>query len=101
MALSEAIYLKNLLFELVGKSGSIILYNDNVSAQKLAVNPVFHKRSKHIIIRHHFVRDAVNDGHIVLRYLCTNKMCADILTKSLNSTKHSYFMRNLGLNLND
>lgn len=41
---------------------SIKLFNNNVSAQKLATNPVFHARTKRINIRHHFVREVVESG---------------------------------------
>lgn len=57
----EAIYLRNLLAEITGsnKIGSVKLFNDNLGAQRLATNTVFHKRSKHIGVRHHFIRDVV------------------------------------------
>lgn len=73
------------------------MYNDNMSAQKLAVNPVHHKRSKHIDIRHHFIREAICNNYIKLVYLCTEEMSADILTKNLNVTKHNKFVNSLGL----
>ena len=38
-----------------------VLWEDNQGAIALAKNPVFHKRTKHIQIRYHFVRDAVDD----------------------------------------
>ena len=46
---------------------------DSQSAQDLAVNPVFHKRSKHIAIKFHWVREHVNpDGEYgtALRSTC-------------------------------
>ncbi|CAG4960563.1 unnamed protein product [Colias eurytheme] len=59
-ACKEAIYLKNLFSEIVnGFDYVITLYNDNQGAQKLTENPLFHKRTKHIDVRHHFVREAV------------------------------------------
>lgn len=71
--------------------------SDNLSAQKLSVNPLYHKRSKHIDIRHHFIRDAVNDGNVKLKYLPTSKMMADVLTQSLSSTKHYKFVTEFDL----
>ncbi|XP_057671346.1 uncharacterized protein LOC130903102 [Diorhabda carinulata] len=58
-AAKEAIYLRNLLFEITGEFDCINIFNDNQSAQKLACNPDFHDRSKHIDIRYHFVIDAL------------------------------------------
>lgn len=96
-ASKEAIYLKNLLFEIVGKTEPIVLFNDCQSAQKLALNPIFHRRSKHIDIRYHFVREAVTNNFIKIAYLETAEMPADILTKSLGSVKHSYLKKKLGI----
>lgn len=96
-ASKEAIYLKNLLFEILGYSETIILYNDCQSAQKLILNPVYHRRSKHIDIRYHFVREAVANKFIKVDYLETKEMPADIFTKSLGSFKHKYFTKKLGI----
>ncbi|XP_076634304.1 LOW QUALITY PROTEIN: uncharacterized protein LOC143348207 [Colletes latitarsis] len=63
----------------------LTVYNDNASALKLAKNPVYHARTKHVAIRHHFIRDIINEGKIKLKHLCTDEMIADILTKGLNN----------------
>lgn len=96
-ACKEAIYLKNLQFEITKKLYSIDLYNDNQSAQKLAFNPVFHKRTKHIDIRYHFCRDCVSKGIVNLKYMSTAEMPADLLTKALCSIKHHKFLDKLGI----
>lgn len=96
-ATKEAIYLRNLLFELTGRLDCIEIYNDNQSAQKLANNPIFHDRSKHIDIRYHFLRDAVLENKISLKYLSTEEMVADILTKPLQNVKNKKFLGYLGL----
>lgn len=99
MALSEAskeaMYLRNLICELTGDLKCITIFNDNQSAIKLSANPVFNKRSKHIDVRHHFVREAVASGFISVKYLQTTQMPADILTKSLCSAKHLKFLHDL------
>lgn len=101
MALSEAakegIYLGNLVQELIDSCTNVILYSDNQSALKLSSNPVFHKRSKHIDIRHHFIRETIESGKIETKYLESNEMPADILTKALGTTKHYKFMSLLGI----
>lgn len=98
-ASKEAVFLKNFLGELIGGYKSILLYNDNQSAQKLAANPVTHKRSKHIDVRYHFVREVVAKGDIELQYMPTDSMVADVLTKALASPKHNQFVTELGLEL--
>lgn len=69
------------------------LFGDNLSAQKLAKNPVFHDRTKHIDIRHHYVRKVVDSGLVKLKHLSTTDMAADILTKGLASAKHEKCLR--------
>ena len=46
------------------KFDEILLLYDNESAVKIATNLVQHSRTKHIDIRHHFLRDHVNKGDI-------------------------------------
>ena len=61
----ELLWLKRLLDELGGKGIEVpTLYVDNVSAVKLAKNPEFHKRSKHVEVRYFFVRECYQDGRI-------------------------------------
>ncbi|XP_045466761.1 secreted RxLR effector protein 161-like [Harmonia axyridis] len=96
-AVKEAIYLKNLLFELVRFKDRIVVFNDNQGAQKLLANPSNHCRTKHIDVRHHFVRDCVDQKQINVQYISTDEMVADILTKGLNNVKNSNFCSKLGL----
>lgn len=99
-AAKEAIYLRNLLYELTGNENCIALYNDNQSAQKLSANPVFHSRSKHIDVKHHFIREVVSSGNVRVFYMSTSSMPADLLTKGLCKTKHFSFIDKLGLAVN-
>ena len=92
----EAIYIKSFLKE-IGIDMKIIIFNDNQSARLLTQNTVFHDRTKHIDLKHHAVRDAVKNNKFEIRYLPTEKMVADVLTKSLNKQKHLFCCRGLGL----
>ena len=60
---------------------------DNESAIKIAYNPVQHQRTKHIEIRHHFIRDQVARGDIEISYVGTNDQLADIFTKPLDEAR--------------
>jgi hypothetical protein len=101
MALSEgckeAIFLQGLLEELFDVKESVILCNDNQGAERLTVNPMVNRRSKHIDIRHHFIRDKVGTGDICVKYVPTDDMVADILTKGLHGPKFTKFVSGLGL----
>lgn len=65
-ALKEATYLNRLLSE-IGICGEnpILLKVDNQGAMKLAVNPVYHNRTKHIDIKYHHVREVISRGEIL------------------------------------
>nr|CAH66560.1 OSIGBa0113K06.6 [Oryza sativa] len=60
---------------------------DNDSAIKIANNPVQHSRTKHIDIRHHFLRDHVAKCDIVISHIRTEDQLADIFTKPLDETR--------------
>ena len=92
----EALFLRSLL-ELVDEGKCVPLFNDSQSAQKLALNQRYHSRTKHIDIRHHFIREAIQSDQIELKYLPTDEMIADVLTKSLGKVKHQTFTQELGL----
>ncbi|GJT45209.1 hypothetical protein Tco_0953924 [Tanacetum coccineum] len=61
----------------------IPLYCDNKSAIALCCNDVQHSRSKHIGIRHHFIREQMENRVVELYFVETNYQLADILTKAL------------------
>jgi hypothetical protein len=62
----------------------IPLLCDNESAIKIAYNPCEQSRTKHIDIRHHFLRDHAIKRDIVISHVETNDQLADIFTKSLD-----------------
>lgn len=73
------------------------LHCDNVSAIKLARNPVFHARSKHIELHHHYVRERVLAGEIKVGYLRTEEQTADVLTKALSQPTLEKHRRAMGI----
>ncbi|KAK1397800.1 hypothetical protein POM88_007663 [Heracleum sosnowskyi] len=62
----------------------IPIYCDNTSAIAISYNPVQHSRTKHIDIRHHFIREHVEQETVKLIYVPTDKQLADIFTKPLD-----------------
>lgn len=97
-AAKEAIYLIGFMKELnLDALTSVVIYNDNQGTGELARNSVYHGRSKHIDIRHHFIREALTSRSLRLKYKPTEQMTADVLTKALGSEKHLFCVRGLGL----
>jgi hypothetical protein len=69
------------------KFDCIPLLCDNEIAIKIATNPIQHKRTKHIDICHHFLRDHVSKGAIVIESVRTDDQLVDIFTKPLDETR--------------
>lgn len=102
MALSftvqELLWLRQLMLEVdphsVIKSSDI--FCDNRGAIQLAKNSVTNPRSKHIDVRHHFLREHVESGIVNVMYTPSENMLADSLTKPLNRIKHEACVQNFG-----
>jgi hypothetical protein len=56
---------------------------DSKSALALTKNPIFHERSKHIQVRHHFIRGYLEEWSLKAGYINTKEQLADLLTKPL------------------
>lgn len=98
-ATQEAIWLKEFGKELDStlEKQTIVIACDNQSAIKLAETDGFRARSKHIDVRHHHIRDRIENGTIEVRYLPTEEMVADSLTKAVTGSKHNYCSERMGL----
>jgi hypothetical protein len=59
---------------------------DNQSAIELSKNPVFRDCTKHIAIRHHFIREKVSEKDIEVSHVASSDQLADIFTKPLGRT---------------
>jgi hypothetical protein len=75
---AQILYMKQTLLDYGVVLEKVPLLCDNESAVKIANNPVQHSRTKHIDIRHHFLRDHVAKGDIILEGVRTEDQLADI-----------------------
>jgi hypothetical protein len=89
--MQEIVWLRGVLEELgLPMFEPTPFFLDSQSAQDLAMNPVFYKRSKHVAIKYHWVRQHVIGGIFGtcrLCHVCTDDMSADIFTKALSGPK--------------
>ncbi len=76
-------HVTQLLIDFNMTQGPLNVYEDNEGAIKLTKNWSFTRRTKHIDIRHHFVRNLVEDGMIKICHIKTDRQPADALTKAL------------------
>jgi len=93
---TEVKWLRHLLQDLhVSSPSPPVLLCDNQSSIFLAVNPVSHKRSKHIDLDYHFVRELVTSRVLTIRYVPTHLQIAEIFTKSLSHLAFIFFRSKL------
>lgn len=96
-ATKEVIWIQRLM-ESVGAAAvghATELRLDNQGSIKLIKNPEFHKRTKHIDVRFHFIRDIYSKGNIIINYVPSSQQLADILTKALPRNKFEENRQNL------
>ena len=99
-AAKEAVWIRNFINDLRIPGihvESIPLYIDCNSALRLTHNPEFHSKSKHIDVKHHFIREKVEEGVIVTKRVNTRDNLADILTKPLPRETHENLVTRLGM----
>jgi hypothetical protein len=96
---AQILYMKQSLLDYGVVLDRVPLLCDNESAVKIANNPVQHSRTKHIVIRHHFLRDHVAKGDIVLCGVLSEEQLADIFTKPFD--ENTFCMLRSELNVLD
>ena len=102
MIAQELMWIRQVLdFMGFNQSNPTVVYADNQSAIKMALNPKSHGRTKHVDVRMHYIREQVKNGNIRLEYISTEEMTADMLTKNLGRRKFEYFRNKIMEDFND
>ncbi|EGD83144.1 hypothetical protein PTSG_12080 [Salpingoeca rosetta] len=84
-AAQDVVFLRQLLMDLgEPEAGATKMLTDNQAAIAIGNDHVTKPRTKHIRVRHHFVRELIADGTIVLQHCPGTQMDADALTKALD-----------------
>lgn len=99
-ATQDAVWLKNFLDHLkIVKLASdlVTIYRDNTTAIAVAKKPKYHGKTKHIKMRYHYIRKAINDHDVILKHISTNSMVADPLTKPIARDAFIRHVKSLGL----
>jgi hypothetical protein len=84
---AQLLWMKQTLRDFGCEQSKIPLLCDNEGAIKLADNPINHSRTKHIDIRHHFLRDHQAKGDVVVQHVRTQFQLVDIFTKPLDESR--------------
>ncbi|WJX67153.1 hypothetical protein P8452_51646 [Trifolium repens] len=94
---SQLVWMKQMLKEYDVEQDAITLYCDNLSAKYISKIPVQHSKTKHIDIRHHFIRDLVENKVVTLEHGGTKDQVADIFTKALDAVQFETLRGKLGI----
>eukprot|EP00253_Pinus_taeda_P006858 PITA_06858 len=94
----QAVWMKRMLRSLCQEQEKgTVIFCDNSSAIALSKNYVFHKRTKHIDTKFHYIGELVNNGEIVLKYWRTEEQVPNILTKPLGQKSFEFLRKCLGM----
>lgn len=97
-ATKELVWLKYFMEEITNTKNFVMhLLVDNQSAIRLIKNSELHKRSKHIEVRHLFVREKYQEGFFKLNYVPTREQLADIFTKGLTKVVFDGLSKGIGM----
>nr|GEW81397.1 copia protein [Tanacetum cinerariifolium] len=96
-ACQQALWMKQALIDYDVRLDDFPIICDNKGATDLRKNPLQHSRTKYNEIRHHFLRDNVQKGHISIEKVLSVDNIADILTKHLKRESFNYLLLGLGM----
>ena len=92
-AIKEVMRLKGLVSKLLGSDVKAILMRDSQSAIYLLKNQAHHKRTKHIDVRLHFIREIIEKHDVILTKVSGEENAADMFTKAVPFAKLKYCMK--------
>ncbi|MCH79603.1 putative gag-pol polyprotein [Trifolium medium] len=98
---SQLVLMKEMLKEYNVEQEVITLFCDNLSAINISKDSSQHSRTKHIVIRHHFIRDSVEENVLALEQVDTEEQLADIFTKALDAVQFENLRGKLGICLHE
>ncbi|GJT54875.1 hypothetical protein Tco_0989929 [Tanacetum coccineum] len=96
-ACQQALWMKQDLVDYGIRLDDIPIMCDNNGAIDLSKNSVQHSRTKHIEIRHHFLRNNVQKGNISIEKVSSEDNIADIISKPLKREPFNYLCLGLGM----
>ncbi|GKE42593.1 putative ribonuclease H-like domain-containing protein, partial [Tanacetum coccineum] len=94
---SWVLWMQNQLFDYGFNFMNTDIHIDNESTICIVKNPVFHSKTKHIQIRHHFIRDCYDQRLINVVKVHTDDNVADLLTKGFDLARFNSLVVNIGM----
>ena len=96
-AIKEAIWLRGLVSDLGLMQDETVVYYDSQSAIRLTKNQMYHKRTKHINVRYHFIREIISQGTVMMKKIGTVDNPTDMMTKSVTVSKFKHCLDLIGV----
>ncbi|GKF47480.1 hypothetical protein Tco_0137282 [Tanacetum coccineum] len=94
---AQVIWMRTKLTDYGCHFNKIPIYCDSKSAIAISCNLVQHSRTKHIVVRYHFIKEHVEKGTIELYFVKTDYQLADLFTKALPVDRFNYLVCRLGM----
>ena len=98
-AMKEAIWLRGLVGNLGLEHNNTMVYCDSQSVIHLTKNQMYHKRTKHIDVRYHFIREIISKGTIVVKKIGTSENPANTMMKSITVSKFKHCLNLIGIQI--
>jgi hypothetical protein len=97
-AACQVVWMRRVLNELLhNQNDATQIVCDNKSAIALSRNHIFHKQSKHIDTRYHFIREMVNGKEIFVQFFRSEEQFADIFINPLGNELFKIHRSNIGV----
>ncbi|GKC78123.1 hypothetical protein Tco_1128897 [Tanacetum coccineum] len=93
----QVLWLQNQLLDYGYNFMKTKIHVDNESAICVVKNPVYHSKTKHIEIRHHFIRDSYEKKLIEMVKIHTDYNVSDLLTKAFDVTRFQFLIASIGM----
>nr|GEZ64686.1 putative ribonuclease H-like domain-containing protein [Tanacetum cinerariifolium] len=93
----QVLWIQNQMLDYGFNFMNTMIFIDNQSTICIVKNLVFHQRTKHIEIRHHFIRDAYEKNLIQVVKIHTDENVADLLTKAFDGPRFHYLIVQIGM----
>ncbi|GJX38259.1 hypothetical protein Tco_0251562 [Tanacetum coccineum] len=93
----QVLWIQNQLLDYGYNFMNTKIFIDNNSAICIVKDPVYHSRTKHIEIRHHFIRDCYEKKLINVDHIHSDDNVADLLTKAFDVGRFQYLVVSIGM----
>ena len=94
---TQLLWTQKVLLDYGIRQEHLTIYCDNTSAINISKNHVQHSWTKHIEIRHYFIRELVENGTLTLEFIHTDNQKADLFTKPFDSKRFEFLHQNIGV----